>query len=93
MIQDTSNGTEMLKTEIKAADDRLRAVKSGIPLTQVVPAKDDTYYNPCVDDYFRGADRIERNKQMALFNLQQQDKKSEVNDEVSERQVKFFITE
>ena len=35
-INDSSNGSQMLKNEIKNSDNRLRAVKSGLPLARVV---------------------------------------------------------
>jgi hypothetical protein len=33
MILDSTNGSDILKNEIKNSDNRLKAIKSGIPLT------------------------------------------------------------
>lgn len=53
-----------MKTEIKSSDNRLRAVKSGIPLASVIKKKDNKFYVPDLESYFKGADRILRKKQM-----------------------------
>lgn len=37
LIQDSSNGAEVLKNEIKLSDNRLKLVKSGMPLTKLAP--------------------------------------------------------
>jgi len=46
LIQDSSNGVDQLKNEIKSSDARLRAVKSGIPLSTVVPKREESFYVP-----------------------------------------------
>lgn len=48
----------MLRTEVRSSDNRLKAVKSGIPLSNVAPHKDENYYVPDVEDYFKGNDRL-----------------------------------
>lgn len=80
MIQDSSNGSDLLTQEIKHSEGRLRAVKSGVPLDQVVPQQDASFYIPDVETYFKGKDRTKRKKGLA-------------EDMSQHEQVKFFITE
>ena len=71
-----------MRNEIKNSDNRLKAVKSGIALSQVVPKPGAGYYVPDVESYFRGIDKILRKK--------------ELNEELTqdeEKSVNFFITE
>ena len=62
MIQDSSNGSDLLKQEIKHSDCRLRAVKSGIPLDVIMPKNDTSFFIPDIESYFKGKDRIKRMK-------------------------------
>ncbi len=50
----------MLNLEIKQSEVRLRAVKSGIPLEEVVPKQDERYYTPNLESYFKGIHQAER---------------------------------
>lgn len=58
LIADCSNGADVLKTEVRSSQNRLKAVKSGIPLSNVVPHKDDSYFIPDLESYFKGPDRL-----------------------------------
>jgi hypothetical protein len=60
MIEDSSNGSQFLKSEILSSNLRLRAVKSGIPLSTVVPWKEPNFYVPKLENYFKGYERIKR---------------------------------
>jgi hypothetical protein len=80
MIQDSSNGTDVLKTEIRSSVNRLKAVKSGIPLSNVAPHNDENYYVPDLEDYYKGQDRIQR--KLGIITVAEE-----------EKQIKFFITE
>jgi hypothetical protein len=78
LIQDSSNGADLLTQEIKNSEGRLKAVKKGISISDVMPNQDPSFYVPDVESYFKGQDRIKRKKGCV--------------DEVTD-QVKFFITE
>ena len=80
MIQDSSNGSDILNREIKNSEGRLKAAKSGVPLEQICPEQDASYYIPDVESYFKGQDRIKR-------------KKGIEDASYPAEQVKFFITE
>jgi len=56
-----------LKTEIRNSRSRLEAVKSGVPLSELVKEKDDSFYTPLVDTYFKGHDRKKRDKRLAAY--------------------------
>ena len=64
LINESSNGSELLKNEIKNSDNRLRAVKSGISLAQVVPKPSAGYFVPEVETYFKGIDKIMRKREL-----------------------------
>lgn len=72
----------MLQNEIKLSDNRLKLVKSGLPLDQVAKKKSVDYYTPDLDAYFNGAERAFRKA-----------KHMNPGKPDDERQVKFFITE
>ena len=82
IIEDSSNGSEWLKLEIKRSDGRLKAVKSGIPLSKVVPKKDADFFIPVLESYFKGDDKIQRRQEL-----------EKVWNEEDHQDVKFFITE
>jgi len=58
IIADCTNGSEILKTEVLHSQNRLKAVKSGLPISNVIPYKDENYYIPELERYFNGKDRI-----------------------------------
>lgn len=51
LIQDSSNGIDVLKTEVGLADKRRSLVKSGVPLVEVAPANDYSFFIPELDTY------------------------------------------
>lgn len=67
IIQESSNGRDSLKTEIRNSRTRLEAVKCGVLLSELVKEKDETFYTPLVDTYFKGHDRKKRNKRLAAY--------------------------
>ena len=62
MIAESSTGTDFLRSEIRSSEGRLAAVKSGIPVSVVVPAINEEYFTPQVDQYYRGYDKVLRDK-------------------------------
>ena len=64
LINDSSNGSHLLKNEIRNSDNRLKAVKSGLPLSRVVSQPNAGYYVPDVEPYFRGIDKVLRKKEL-----------------------------
>ena len=77
-MQDTQSGSDFLRQEINSSHSRLRAIKSGACLSQLVQQKSETYFTPDVDSYFTHRQRQERSKSTLRF-----------PDTAS----KFFITE
>lgn len=82
LINDSSNGADLLKNEIKNSDNRLRSVKSGISLAKVVQKPGAGYYVPDIESYFKGVDKIMRRREL----------KQELTED-EEKSVKFFLTE
>jgi len=64
VINDSSNGSHLLKNEIRNSDNRLKAVKSGLPLSRVVSKPSAGYYVPDIESYFRGIDKVLRKKEL-----------------------------
>ena len=63
MIAESSSGTDFLRSEIRSSEGRLAAVKSGIPVSKVVPVIYEEFFTPEVDAYYRGYDKIKRDKE------------------------------
>ena len=63
MIAESSSGTDFLRSEIRSSEGRLAAVKSGIPVSMVVPVIYEEFFTPEVDAYYRGYDKIKRDKE------------------------------
>ena len=63
LIQNTNNGSEILKQEIEESDARLQAVKAGATLDKVAPKHGKDFYLTAKDPYFIGSARIMRNKE------------------------------
>ena len=67
LIQNTTNGSELLKQEVEESDNRLQAIKAGASLDKVAPKHVRDYYLTAKDPYFMGAERIMRNIEREWF--------------------------
>jgi len=80
LIEDTDNGSELLKEEIKRSDQRVRAAKTGNPLNKIVPEYDINFFTPDLETYFTGKYRVLRQLELSE------------QPEEEHKDVKFFVT-
>ena len=67
MIQNTTNGSELLRQEVEESDNRLQAIKAGATLEKVAPSHNKDFYLTEKDPYFIGAERVVRNIEREQF--------------------------
>lgn len=62
----TSNGSEILKQEIKDSEIRLQQVRSGISVADIVPRPDERFFLKDKEPYFKGNEKVLRRQERAL---------------------------
>lgn len=62
LVQNSSNGSVILKAEIQNSVGRLNSVKQGALISSVVSQREADFYVPDIESYFSTSQRLIRNK-------------------------------